>query len=157
MEQECKHCCHNHNVPTLYDIQIHVVAGLKWDHNAVQDIGREEEGKELLQLEDELARRIAREIPLWLWHRCTLQKKKSTARMAKITVQLMKVQRESPPTDRDLRILMMISANPNVCTVPDKVKIKENSPLLKQKYMMTMMEASTIQYIASSFLNTFIS
>ena len=45
----------------------------------------------------------------------------------------MKVYLERPPTDLDLLILTTINANPKVCTVPERVKIKENSPSLKMK------------------------
>lgn len=45
----------------------------------------------------------------------------------------MKVSRERPLTDLDLRILMTMRANPKVWTVPASVKMRENSPSLKNK------------------------
>lgn len=43
----------------------------------------------------------------------------------------MKVSRESPLTDLDLLIFMTMSAKPKVWTVPERVKMTENYPLLK--------------------------
>ena len=64
----------------------------------------------------------------------------------------MNVYRDKPPTDLDLRILSTINANPNVCTVPDKVNINENSPSLKTKYNVNIIPANITQYAASYFL-----
>lgn len=57
----------------------------------------------------------------------------------------MNVYLDKPPTDRDLRILRTINANPNVCTVPDKVNINENSPSLKTKYNVKIIPAKITQ------------
>lgn len=57
----------------------------------------------------------------------------------------MNVSLERPPTDLDLRILSTISKKPNVCTVPARVKMRENCPSLKTKYTMRTMIASTTQ------------
>jgi hypothetical protein len=45
----------------------------------------------------------------------------------------MNVSLDNPVTARDLFILRTISAKPKVCTVPARVKISENYPLLKTK------------------------
>ena len=68
----------------------------------------------------------------------------------------MNVYLERPPTDRDFLIFRTINANPKVCTVPDKVKMSENSPSLKRKYIRRMTTANTIQYAASYFLKRLI-
>ena len=57
----------------------------------------------------------------------------------------MKVSLDKPPTDRDFLILSTMRANPNVCTVPDRVNTRENSPSLKTKYKVRMMPAKTAQ------------
>ena len=43
----------------------------------------------------------------------------------------MNVYLDNPLTDLDLLIFTTINANPKVCTVPERVNITENSPLLK--------------------------
>lgn len=63
----------------------------------------------------------------------------------------MKVYRERPLTDLDLLILRTINANPNACTVPANVKIKENSPSLKNIYVMMIMPARMPHETASCF------
>ena len=63
----------------------------------------------------------------------------------------MKVSLESPATDLDLLIFIIMRAKPKVCTVPARVKIKENSPSLKKKYVMIMITAKIPQAIPSAF------
>lgn len=69
---------------------------------------------------------------------------------------MIKVSFESPLTERDLLILMTISKKPNVCTVPARVKIKENYPLLKKKNRPKTITAKIPQYMASAFFIIFI-
>jgi hypothetical protein len=57
----------------------------------------------------------------------------------------MNVYLERPPTDLDFLILSTTRANPKVCTVPERVKMRENSPSLKTKYIKRMTPARTIQ------------
>lgn len=64
----------------------------------------------------------------------------------------MNVSLDKPPTDRDFLIFRTTRANPKVCTVPERVKISENSPSLKTKYRVRMIPARTAQYAASYFL-----
>jgi len=66
----------------------------------------------------------------------------------------MNVYLDNPPTDRDFLILSIIKANPNVCTVPERVKINENYPSLKTKYSAITITDNTTQYAASYFLNS---
>lgn len=63
----------------------------------------------------------------------------------------MKVSFDSPLTERERLIFSTMSANPNVCTVPDKVNITENYPLLKNMYTQNTTTASMIQYMMSAF------
>lgn len=57
----------------------------------------------------------------------------------------MNVYLDKPPTDLDLRILRTINANPKVCTVPESVNIKENSPSLNTKYKVKIIPAKMTQ------------
>ena len=68
----------------------------------------------------------------------------------------MKVSLDSPLTERDLLILMTISKKPKVCTVPAKVNMKENSPLLKKKKSPKIIKPRMPQYMASAFFIIFI-
>lgn len=63
----------------------------------------------------------------------------------------MNVSLESPLTDLDFLILRTINAKPKACTVPARVKIKENSPSLKKMYTARMMPARIPQDTASCF------
>ena len=61
----------------------------------------------------------------------------------------MNISLESPATERDLVILMRMSAKPKVWTVPERVKITENCLSLKMKKSTRIMTTSPTQYLVS--------
>lgn len=63
----------------------------------------------------------------------------------------MKASRESPFTDLDFLIFNTINPKPKACTVPAKVKINENSPSLKNIYVIKIIPARIPHDIASCF------
>ncbi len=69
----------------------------------------------------------------------------------------MKVYLERPCTDWLFLIFIATNANPKVCTVPAKVKIRENYPSLKTKYIRRTIMPSMLQETISSLLKNPIS
>ena len=68
----------------------------------------------------------------------------------------MNIYLDNPAADLDLVILITMSANPNVCTVPLRVNITENYLSLKIKKSKRMMTTSPIQYFVSLLCRNFI-
>jgi len=64
VEEQCEDGSQTNQVVGLDGIQILVVAGFEQHDDAVQDIGREESGDELLDLEDEVAGGVVGEVAL---------------------------------------------------------------------------------------------
>ena len=63
----------------------------------------------------------------------------------------MNIYLDNPLTERDRVILITIRANPNVCTVPLKVKRTENSLSLNMKKRNATIMTKPIQYLVSLF------
>ena len=57
----------------------------------------------------------------------------------------MNVYLDNPLTDLDLLIFTTINANPKACTVPERVNMIENYPLLKNMYIQKTTNARIAQ------------
>lgn len=154
MEQQCQDGCQTDQIVALDCVEFAIVTGSENHHYVVKYVTCQNCGKKFLNLEDKVPSLIVGEVAL-LGMKNTLKTQNSMQRTPKTIVQQMNVYRERPVTDRLFRILMTMSANPKVCTVPARVKMKENCPLLNCRQMNITMAARIPQEMRASFLMYF--